>query len=62
MIKTILINGATSGLGKQLSIFFDKKEKKLICLGKDKKKMLSLKKKSRKLIYLLIMILQKKKI
>ena len=48
MIKTILINGATSGLGKQLSIFFDRKDYKLICLGKDKKKMFSLKKRLKK--------------
>lgn len=48
MIKTILINGATSGLGKQLSVFFDRKDYKLICLGKDKKKMFSLKKRLKK--------------
>ena len=35
MIKTILTNGATSGLGKQLSIFFDRKDYKLICSGNE---------------------------
>ncbi len=39
----ILINGATSGLGKSISKYYSNKEK-LICVGKDKMKMRSLKK------------------
>ena len=41
--KKILITGATSGLGKKLAIFFDKKNY-LICLGKSKIKIEKLKK------------------
>ena len=40
--KKILITGATSGLGKKLAIFFDKKNY-LICLGKSKIKIEKLK-------------------
>lgn len=43
--KNILITGASSGLGKELSIYFDNKVNSLICHGKSKNKIMKLKKK-----------------
>ena len=42
-MKTILITGASSGLGLMLSRHYDQKGYKLITIGRDKKKMISLK-------------------
>ena len=36
--RNILITGATSGLGKELSTHLDQKAKRLICLGKTRTK------------------------
>jgi short-subunit dehydrogenase len=41
--RHILITGASSGLGKELSIHFDTKVKSLTCMGKNNKKMKLLK-------------------
>ncbi len=41
-MKTIIINGATSGLGRALAYKFDKKHHKLIFIGKNKNKLNSL--------------------
>ena len=43
--KNILITGASSGLGKALSIHFDKKVNSLICVGKNSNKIKFLKRK-----------------
>lgn len=43
-MKTILITGATSGLGLMLSRHYDKKRFNLITVGREKKKLISLKK------------------
>ena len=45
--RNILITGATSGLGKELSIYFDKRVEKLVCVGKNYLKIKSLRKKLR---------------
>ena len=45
MIKKILITGASSGLGRELSIYFSEKKINLVCIGKNRNKVLSLKKK-----------------
>ena len=42
--RNILITGATSGLGKELSIYLDKKAKRLICAGKTRTKIKLLRK------------------
>jgi len=51
--KNILITGASSGLGRELSIYFNKKVNKLVCIGQNSKKISSLKNvlKNRKNIY-----------
>ena len=51
--RNILITGATSGLGKELSIYLDQKVKSLICLGKTRNKIKSLRRmlKNKKNIY-----------
>ena len=43
--RNVLITGATSGLGRELSIYFNQKVEKLVCVGKSYSKIRSLKKK-----------------
>ena len=43
-MKTILITGATSGLGLLLSRYYDSKGFNLLATGRDKKKLILLKK------------------
>ena len=51
--RNILITGASSGLGRELSIYFDQKVKSLICAGRHNFKVKSLKErlKNKKNIY-----------
>ena len=51
--RNILITGATSGLGKELSIYLDQKVERLICIGKTRTKIKLLRKilKNKKNIY-----------
>jgi short-subunit dehydrogenase len=43
-MKTVLISGASSGLGRSIALNFSKKNYQLILIGKTKKKLISLKK------------------
>ena len=62
--RNILITGATSGLGKELSIYFDLRVKSLICIGKSYTKIKLLKKrlKNKRNIYFSGDLSRKKKL
>ena len=62
--RNILITGASSGLGRELSIYFDQKVKSLICAGRHNFKVKSLKEslKNKKNIYFSGDLANKKKL